>query len=329
MTKVARSPWHFGARRPDSVGALLVDEFDSAGDDPREDVAAATSKSVVRGGDRSEFFAPDIDAAHRYEFEHTLPRAIENHDLRVVYQPILEIATGSLVGFEAFVRWVSPMWGVLPSMNIVEIAESTGTIEQIGAFVLSEALDQVTRAREIEGSGSRLWVSVNLSPLEFSTTDLVARCAAMLQARAVSADALRYELSETMIMEEVEGSIAQLHRLHDLGVKVALDDFGTGLSSLAYLSKMPFSALKIDHSFVSSLSDTAREVAIIEAIVAMGNALGVEICAEGIETDAQLAIVERLGCEHGQGYLFSTPLMPDELLAYVAAGIAYLPTDRS
>jgi EAL domain-containing protein (putative c-di-GMP-specific phosphodiesterase class I) len=147
----------------------------------------------------------------------------------------------------------------------------------------------------------------------------------MLEWKGVPADAVRFELTETAVMEDVEGSLEQLLRLQALGVKVALDDFGTGHSSLAYLSRLPVSVLKIDHSFVWEITDTARDLAIIEAIITMGKALGIELCAEGIETAQQLAVLEGLGCDRAQGYLFAQPLEPDELLAYVAAGVTLGP----
>jgi diguanylate cyclase (GGDEF)-like protein len=312
-----------------SVGVVLVNESGSVGGALR-DAEATVNKAKAFGGDRAELFEAQLrhQAAHRFGLEQTLSRAIENDDLRVVYQPILDLSTRSLVGFESLLRWNSPEEEALPATKIIEIAESTGQIARIGEFVLSEALAQVTRARLAAGAGSKLWVAVNLSTREFAITDPVERCASMLAESGVPVDALRFELTETAVMEDVEEAIAQLARLRDLGVKVALDDFGTGHSSLAYLSRLPVSSLKIDHSFVWSLTNAAGDLAILEAIVAMGKSLGIELCAEGIETDAQLAILERLGCDRGQGFLFSMPLEPDELLAYVAAGIAYAPNSE-
>jgi EAL domain-containing protein (putative c-di-GMP-specific phosphodiesterase class I) len=162
---------------------------------------------------------------------------------------------------------------------------------------------------------------VNLSSREFAITDPAERCAQMLSETAVPPDAIRFELTETAVMEDVEGSISQLRRLSEIGVKVALDDFGTGHSSLAYLSRLPIAALKIDHSFVWALGDSDRETAIIEAIITMGQTLGLEICAEGIESEHQRRVLERLGCAHGQGFLFSLPLESIEFAPYVAAEV--------
>jgi diguanylate cyclase (GGDEF)-like protein/PAS domain S-box-containing protein len=310
-----------------SVGVVLVDER-SSGSDALRDADVAATRAKRRGGGRSEQFEAEARqrAAQRFGLEQLLSRAIDRRELRVVYQPILEIATDRLAGFEALLRWHTPKHGELAPGEIIEIAESTGQIARIGELVLADALDRVVEARRVVGPGADLWVSVNLSSREFVITDPVARCAEMLAARAVTADAVRYELTETAVMEDVEASIAQLRRLQALGVKVALDDFGTGHSSLAYLARLPVSVLKIDHSFISSLSETPRDLAIIEGIVSMGKTLGLELCAEGIETPQQFEVVSRLGCDHGQGYFFARPLEADELSAYVAAGVAFGPS---
>ena len=305
-----------------SVGVVLVDEFGSASYALRDsDAAAGRAKEL--GGGRSEIFDAELrhTAARRFGLEQSLSRAIDEDELRVVYQPIIDLASLNMVGFEALLRWNSPEWGDLSPTKIIEIAESTGQIAQIGELVLSAALQDVARARLAAGPDSRLWVSVNLSSREFAITDPVARCAAMLAEYGVSPDALRFELTETAVMEDVEESINELGRLRGLGVKVALDDFGTGHSSLAYLSRMPISAIKIDHSFVWSLADTARDRAIIEAVVTMAKTLGIEICAEGVESEEQRALLEHLGCDNGQGFFFAAPLETDELLAYIAAGL--------
>ena len=214
------------------------------------------------------------------------------------------------------------MWGAIPATEIVEIAEVSGQIAQIGEFVLEQAMDLVVEARRVAGGGSTLWTSVNVSAREFAISDPVARCAGMLEQRSVPADAVRFELTESGVMDDVDASIPELCRLRDLGIKVALDDFGTGHSSLAYLSQLPVSMLKIDHSFVAAASRRSRDRAIIEAVSTMARALGLEVCADGIETAHQLAVLEELGCDQGQGYHFSAPLDPDELLAYVSASVA-------
>ncbi len=244
--------------------------------------------------------------------EHDLRRAIERSELRLHYQPLVNLADGTVVGVEALLRWQHPDRGLVPPLSFISLAEETGLIVPIGQWVLETACRQA-RSWQRFGAGAPPVVSVNLSARQFAQSDLVDRVAATLADAGLDAGALELEITESVAMDQSEASIERLQALRRLGVKLVLDDFGTGYSSLSYLRHLPLDTLKIDRSFVSGLGSDAADLPIARAVISLAHGLGISVVAEGIETTTQLDCLRDLGCDRGQGYTFARPLASEQL----------------
>ncbi len=270
------------------------------------DTAMYSAKSAGRNS--FQFFTPDMkqDGAQRMAIENGLRTAVERGQLRLHYQPQVELGSGRIVGLEALVRWQHPELGLVPPLAFIPVAEETGQIEDIGRWVLEEALAQVAEWRRIFSEPLR--VAVNVSALQFGRSDFVQRIAGLLARHALPGDALELEITETTAMQAPARTAATLRDLRALGVALALDDFGTGYSSMTYLKAFPLSSLKLDRSFVQDLEHDANDAAICKATIQLSQSLGLSVIAEGVETPAQLAFLRALGCDLMQGYLFSKPL---------------------
>ena len=217
------------------------------------------------------------------------------------------------MGTEALVRWQHPSRGLVPPLAFVPLAEETGLIVPIGRWVLQTACAQARAWQRAQVDGPPTVMSVNLSARQFSQAGLVDEVAALLATTGLPPQALELEITESVVMDETEAGIARLHALRDLGVRLVLDDFGTGYSSLSYLRRLPLDAIKIDRSFVMGLGtggpdDRSSDLPIVQAVIALAHALGIEVVAEGIETPEQLRLLRSLGCDRGQGFLFARPL---------------------
>jgi diguanylate cyclase (GGDEF)-like protein len=292
--------------RPDDSAVNLIRHAD-----------LAMYQAKVRGKARYEIFVPtmDIDAMRRLEMELELRRAIANNELRVYYQPEVEIESGKLAGMEALVRWAHPERGLISPSEFIPIAEESGLVLQIGRFVLFEACRQ---AKIWEDKyHSPLLVSVNLSGRHFQQATLLDEVAEVLQKTGVNPAHLILEITETSAMAGAESTIEILTKLKSLGVRLAIDDFGTGFSSLSYLKRFPVDLLKIDKSFVDGVALNDLDRAIVQAIVALGHALGMKLIAEGVETVEQLDELRSLGSEIGQGYYFGPPLSDQGMPAVI------------
>ncbi len=252
--------------------------------------------------------------------EDGLREAVRQEALEVVYQPIVTFAASQAVGFEALVRWRHPALGLVPLSDFIPAAEETGLIVAIDAFVLREACRQVRRWQLGPGAAQPLFLSVNFSGQSFAQPGLAGQIAEVLAATGFPASALRLELTERVFMHETEMTTANLEAIRALGVQLYIDDFGTGYSSLSYLQRLPVTTLKIDRSFVEAMTDSSASVELVRTIVTMAKGLGLKVVAEGIETPEQLARLNALGCDYGQGYLFSQPLSPTELEAFIGVG---------
>jgi len=266
--------------------------------------------------------AMSILALERLELGADLRRAIERGELAIHYQPQLELPTGKIVGWEALVRWKHPERGLILPPTFLPIAEEAGLITQIGNLVLEEACRQAKEWQELHptADAAPLKMSVNISARQFQHRDqFVREVARILEETGPAPGSLVLEITESMMMEDVEYYIATLAMLKGLGVLVAVDDFGTGYSSLAYLKRFPVDMLKVDKSFISGLQENPEDRAIIEAVVRLARALGLKTVAEGIETSGQLDWLRGLGCELGQGYYFSRPLPRCEASALLLA----------
>jgi EAL domain-containing protein (putative c-di-GMP-specific phosphodiesterase class I) len=258
-------------------------------------------------------------ASERLALESHMRRAIERDELRVFYQPIVRLDDASVVGFEALVRWEHPQLGLISPADFIPLAEETGMIVPIGAWVLEEACRQVKTWQDDHCADRALLLSVNVSARQFQGPDLVETVAAVLERTGFDPTSLKLELTESLMMQDVERTIQRLHELKGLSIQLAIDDFGTGYSSLAYLRRFPISVLKVDQSFIHRLGTGAQDDAIVRSIVTLASDLGMQVVAEGIETVEQLTALRALKCTYGQGYYFSRPLPAQHAEAFVTA----------
>jgi diguanylate cyclase (GGDEF)-like protein/PAS domain S-box-containing protein len=272
------------------------------------DTAMYRAKSL--GKARHEIFdkAMHARAINLLQLETDLRKAIERQEFFIQYQPIVDLDTFSLRGFEALVRWRHPERGFISPIDFIPVAEETGMIIQIGEWVLREACRQIQRWQVIFPSDPPLFISVNLSGKQFTQEDLIHEVSYILNETKIDPRSLKLEITESMVMENVEAATELLKQLRGLGVQLSIDDFGTGYSSLSYLHRFPIDTLKIDRSFVTQMSENNENAEIVRTIVMLAQNLGMDVVAEGVETNEQLALLRKLGCENGQGYFFSRPV---------------------
>jgi diguanylate cyclase (GGDEF)-like protein len=262
-----------------------------------------------------EMYEPGMhaEAVNRRSLEADLHHALPRDELLIHFQPIHALETGILTGVEALVRWQHPSRGLIPPAEFIPLAEKTGLIGPIGDWVLWQACQQVAAWQRDLPVGRTLELSVNLSPVQLDQPDLAERIGAALRASGLAPHLLLLELTEGVLVRDVDSVTAMLDRLKSLGVRLAIDDFGTGFSSLGYLQRLPIDILKIDRSFVDRLGAGGEQMPLADAIVRLGQTLRMETIAEGIETDEQLVALRSLGCQYGQGYLFGRPGDPDTI----------------
>jgi diguanylate cyclase (GGDEF)-like protein len=277
------------------------------------DVAMYLAKS--RGKNCFEFFEESMydDAIERLGLKTALASALEHRQFELHYQPIVDLADQRLVGVEALLRWRHPERGLIPPGRFIPLAEETGAIVDIGRWVLEEACTRVRRWQTDHPDHAALGVSVNLSVRQMRDPGLVGDVAGVLARTELAPHRLTVEITESQLMEDTERSAELIGRLKALGVRVAIDDFGTGYSSLAYLRSFPFDVVKIDRSFVNDLSGHDATEALVRSVIYLADALGATVTAEGIEGFDQAEVLAALGCHHGQGFLISRPLPPEEL----------------
>jgi EAL domain-containing protein (putative c-di-GMP-specific phosphodiesterase class I) len=249
-------------------------------------------------------------ALERLQIESELSRVIENDQLRLVYQPVVDLDSGGLVGFEALVRWEHPELGTILPDRFIPIAEQNDTIIAIGRWVLDEACR--TAAGWIGRHGSPLTMAVNVSGRQLASSELLDHVTAALRDAGLEPSALVLEITETSLVQDPELAAVRLRALHALGVRLAIDDFGTGYSSLSYLRQFPVDILKIDRSFVASIAGAGALPPLVRGLLDLGRTLELEIVAEGIESPAQLTQLRAQHCQLGQGYLFARPMSADE-----------------
>jgi EAL domain-containing protein (putative c-di-GMP-specific phosphodiesterase class I) len=278
------------------------------------DTAMYRAKRGGRGGTQVFDASMHELAALRLKLETDLWRAADREELRLEYQPVVDLASGSLHGFEALVRWDHPQRGTLMPEEFVPLAEETGAIVGIGRWVLREACRAGAAWSRIPRSGQAPALSVNVSACQFARDDVLAQAQEALARSGLASRRLRLELTESAIMEDPADAVAKLTRLKELGVGVAIDDFGTGYSSLSQLSRFPIDALKIDRSFISRIEAHPGEEQIVRTIIALADHLRVATVAEGVETSRQRVRLRRLGCRYAQGFLFARPMAAQQAL---------------
>src|SRR6267378_505872 len=261
-------------------------------------------------------------AAERLELEAALRRALERDELRLFYQPRVDLRTGRIGGVEALIRWQHPQLGMVSPVNFIPIAEETGLIIPIGQWVFETACAQSRRWRE--SGHANLRMAVNLSPRQFRQSDLVASVSKALERTGVAAEALELEVTESVAMDNPARSAEILRSLKALGISLAIDDFGTGHSSLGYLNRFPLDFLKVDQSFVRGIPADADSAVIVLTVIALARNLRLETIAKGVETEAQLRFLQKEGCEEAQGYLFSRPQPAADLATVLGAGFGKL-----
>ncbi len=297
-----------------SVGIALAPQDAASGDHLMKCADLALYRAKSEGRAMVRLFEPQM--SHRLEarrqLELDLRHAVQTNEFRLVFQAQVISADLRLVGFEALVRWDHAFRGNVPPADFIPLAEETGLILPLGEWVLHQACAEAARWPD------PLQVAVNLSPVQFKDRSLVATIRRALRDSGLHPGRLELEITEAVLLQRDDVTIAMLHELRALGVRIAMDDFGVGYSSLSYLRSFPFDKIKIDRSFIAELGQSRDNIAIVRAMADLGASLGIETTAEGVETDAQLAIVRDCGCTHVQGYLVSPPRPPADLPALIA-----------
>jgi len=276
-------------------------------DDILRDADTAMYRAKSLGKSRHEVFDKEMHthAVNLLHLETDLRRALDRREFTVYYQPIVSLSTGEVQGFEALLRWRHPSHGFISPTEFIPVAEETGLILPIGRWALEEACRQM---REWQGQFPRaagLYVSVNLSGRQFANPELIEQIKEALETTGLAPQSLKLEVTESVVMEDIEKTIEMLRQLRALGVESSIDDFGTGYSSLSYLHHFPSSTLKIDRSFIGRMGAAGENTEIVRTILLLARNLGMCVVAEGVETDGQLAQLQALSCDYGQGYLFS------------------------
>jgi diguanylate cyclase (GGDEF)-like protein/PAS domain S-box-containing protein len=274
------------------------------------DADAAMYRAKSLGKNRHEIYDSVMHAQVNdlLQMETALRLAVERKEFIVYYQSIVDLETFKISGFEALIRWNHPEKGFISPANFIPLAEETGLIVEIGEWVLREACQQMERWQKIFPSDPPLFVSVNLSSKQFIQSDLIQRIERIIKETKINPEGLKLEITESAVMDDVDSATEMLKKLRALGIKLSIDDFGTGYSSLSYLHRFPIDTLKVDRSFVVNMSEDSENVEIVRTIVSLAQNLGMNVIAEGVETKEQLAALRKLGCENGQGYLFSKPV---------------------
>ncbi len=303
-----------------SAGIAFGDPSYGTSEDILRDADTALYRAKAQGKGQWVLFDSSMRtrAAELLELENGLRRAVERQELRLVYQPILALGSGATVGFEALLRWDHPKRGLLSALDFIDLAEDTGLIVSIGHWVVGEACRALCSWPSAGPEGREITVSVNVSARQFAHPGLVADVRDALQESGLAPSRLCLEITETAIVAHAHAARDTLASLRALGVRLHMDDFGTGYSSMSYLRDFAIDVLKIDRSFASRLGNAGENAQITRTIVELGHGLGLEVIAEGIETAAQAEILRAFGCEYGQGYFFSTPLLPEAVVLHLS-----------
>ncbi len=295
-----------------SIGITLGDA-EQRGEEVLKDAELAMYNAKRGGGDRIDVFKPAMRArkTDRLTLESDLRRAIEREEISLLYQPIVRLDDRAVAGFEALARWNHPKLGRMSPAEFITIAEDTGLIVELGLFVLERTARQLSAWQRTLRQRNSLFASVNVSSRQLLRHDLIQDLRSVLSHSSLARGSLKLELTESVVMENPEHAAQMLHRIRELGAGLALDDFGTGYSSLAYLQRFPFDTIKIDQSFVRTTAKGTRPL-ILRSIVALAHDLGMDVVAEGAETDSDAVELFQLGCEYAQGFVFGAPMTAEK-----------------
>jgi diguanylate cyclase (GGDEF)-like protein/PAS domain S-box-containing protein len=298
-----------------SMGISIFPEHGADGETLIKNADAAMYSAKESGRNTFHFFSEEMNAQvmERLTLEHGLRAALDKKELFLVYQPQMDVATGTIVGLEALLRWQHPELGIMSPDRFMSIAESSGLILPIGAWVLRTACSQARRWQD-EGLCA-MPVAVNVSAVQFRQQGFRELISRVLSETGLACQYLELELTESLLLSNADVTSSVLRELKGMGIKLAIDDFGTGYSSLSYLKQFPFSKLKIDRSFIRDAAVNSDDAAITTAIISMAKSLGLKVIAEGVENEAQMSFLRALRCDEIQGYYFSKPLTVDEVFA--------------
>lgn len=301
-----------------SIGVVLSGDYERA-EELMRDANAALAGAKKAGEERIEFYDMEmrLQVVEQLSLETSLRRATEKGELFVEYQPLIDLASGQLSSFEALVRWQHPERGRVSPVEFIPLAEQTGLIIDIGAWVLEQACRQSAAWRKTHAID--VSIGVNASAKQLAHPQFVDEVQNALARTGLDSAGLKIEMTESALLDQADASRDRLQRIRELGVTLCMDDFGTGYSSLTYLHQFPFDIIKIDRSFVTPLTSREENAAIVKTIIDMAHTLGKRVVAEGIETEAQLDVLRMLGCDLGQGYFFARPLSMDDAAALMAA----------
>ncbi len=316
LRRALRAPITFNDREiflTASMGLALADVQPRRTEEVLKDAELAMYHAKRIGGDRIEVFKPSMRArkADRLTLESELRRAIEREEITILYQPIVRLEDRSVAGFEALARWDHPKMGRMSPADFIAIAEEIGLIVDLGLFVLERTARQLGTWQRTVRQRDPVFVSVNVSSRQLLRQDLIHDLRTVIARCGLARGTLKLELTESLVMENPEHAAQMLGRIRELGAGLALDDFGTGHSSLAYLQRFPFDTIKIDQSFVRTSSKGTRPV-ILRSIIGLAHDLGMEVVAEGAETDSDAVELYQLGCEYAQGFVFGEPMSADD-----------------
>jgi diguanylate cyclase (GGDEF)-like protein len=305
-----------------SVGIALAGGSRELPEDLLRDADAAMYRAKARGKARWELFDERMRARarERLETESALHRALERHEFRLFYQPIVSIAEARYIGVEALIRWQHPERGLVAPQDFVSLAEETGLIVPLGAWVLTDVCRQYGEWRKDARIDPNVVVAMNLSAKQISHPGIVETVESALARSAIPAANLCLEITESVLLDDTGPALKTLTELKELGVQLSMDDFGTGYSSLGYLKRFPIDSVKVDRSFVDGLGRDAEDSAIVAGVVSLGRALGLTVVGEGVETEGQLAALVELGCDQAQGFFFSPPRPANDIGALLAGG---------
>jgi diguanylate cyclase (GGDEF)-like protein len=316
LRRALRSPISFNDREiflTASMGIALGDGNPQRAEELLKDAELAMYHAKRIGGDRIEVFKPSMRArkADRLALESELRRALEREEITILYQPIVRLEDRAVAGFEALARWDHPKMGRMSPSDFIAIAEEIGLIVELGMFVLDRTARQLALWQRAARNRDPVFASVNISSRQLLRQDLIHDLRTVIARSAIARGTLKLELTESLVMDNPEHSAQMLTRIRELGAGLALDDFGTGHSSLSYLQRFPFDTIKIDQSFVRASSKGSRPV-ILRSIIALAHDLGMEVVAEGAETDSDAVELYQLGCEYAQGFAFGEPMSADK-----------------